>query len=196
MTGVIHPTAVIAGDVQLGAGSSVGPFCVVGIDGTEADAPCALGRASVVRSHTVLYRGVVTGDGFMTGHGVLIRESSVLGHHVSVGSHSVIEHHVRVADRVRIHSDCFIPEFSVLEEGCWIGPGVRLTNARYPNRPDTKDKLEGVTVGAGAVVGAGAILLPGVVIGAGATVGAGAVVVHDVAAGATVVGNPARTLTH
>jgi acetyltransferase-like isoleucine patch superfamily enzyme len=150
----------------------------------------------VVRSHTVLYRGVVAGDGFMTGHGVLIRESSVLGHHVSVGSHSVIEHHVRVADRVRIHSDCFIPEFSVLEEGCWIGPGVRLTNARYPNRPDTKDKLEGVTVGAGAVVGAGAILLPGVVIGAGATVGAGAVVVHDVAAGATVVGNPARTLTH
>jgi acetyltransferase-like isoleucine patch superfamily enzyme len=85
---------------------------------------------------------------------------------------------------------CFIPEHTVLEDGAWIGPGVRITNARYPNRPDTKANLEGVTIGRGAVVGAAAVLLPGVQVGEGAIIGAGAVVVRDVAPGAVVVGNP------
>ena len=76
----------------------------------------------------------------------------------------------------------------------WLGPGVIVTNARYPNRADTKDNLTGVRFGPGATVGAGVVLLPGISIGAGALVGAGAVVVHDVAAGATIVGNPGRSL--
>ncbi len=44
----------------------------------------------------------------------------------------------------------------------------------------------------GVLVGSGAVVLQGLHIGAGATIGAGAVVTHDVAAGATVVGVPAR----
>lgn len=45
----------------------------------------------------------------------------------------------------------------------------------------------------GCLIGQGAQVLPGRTVGAGSTVGAGAVVTHDVPAGATVVGNPART---
>lgn len=190
MTGDVHPSALIAPDAQLGVGASVGPFCTIGFDGDSG--PVILGAGSVIRSHTVLYRGVRAGEGLTTGHGVLVREASVLGDHVSIGSHTVLEHHVTVGDRVRIHSTCFIPELTTLEDGAWIGPGVRFTNARYPNRPDTKASLEGVTVARDAVVGAGVVVLPGVRIGAGALIGAGAVVVHDVPDGAVVVGNPAR----
>ena len=43
-------------------------------------------------------------------------------------------------------------------------------------------------------VGSGAKIIGGVVLGAGSRVGANAVVVHDVAAGATVVGIPARPI--
>ncbi|MDQ3936725.1 MAG: N-acetyltransferase, partial [Actinomycetota bacterium] len=44
----------------------------------------------------------------------------------------------------------------------------------------------------GCRIGGGAVLLPGVEVGEDAFVGAGAVVTRDVAAGALVVGVPAR----
>lgn len=192
MTSGVHPSAIVSDDTVLGAGTQIGPFTLVGVDG---DGPAVvLGEGTNLRSHTVVYRGVRAGAGLATGHGTLIREGTVLGDRVSIGSHSVLEHHVTVGDGVRIHSSCFVPEFTVLEDGAWLGPGVRITNARYPNRPDTKANLEGVTVARGAAVGAGAVLLPGVRIGEGALVGAGAVVVRDVPDGAVVVGNPARVV--
>ena len=192
MTASVHASAIVSEDSSIGPGSTVGAFVTVGVEGV-GDA-VHIGSASTLRSHTVVYRGVRGGDGLATGHGVLIREETVLGDDVSIGSHSVLEHHVSVGNRVRIHSSCFIPELTVLEDDCWIGPGVRITNARYPNRPDTKSRLEGVTVERHAVIGAAAVILPGVRVGEGALIGAGAVVVSDVAAGAVVAGNPARVL--
>lgn len=52
-----------------------------------------------------------------------------------------------------------------------------------------------VTIGDGAWVGIGAIILKGVHVGAGARIDAGAVVTRDVPDGATVTGNPARLTT-
>jgi len=51
-----------------------------------------------------------------------------------------------------------------------------------------------ITLGERAWVAARAIVLPGVSIGAGAAVGAGSVVTRDVAPGCTVAGNPARVV--
>jgi acetyltransferase-like isoleucine patch superfamily enzyme len=82
----------------------------------------------------------------------------------------------------------------VLEDGCWLGPGVMVTNARYPLSRNVKATLEGAHIERGAIIGASATLLPGVRIGARALVGAGAVVTRDVPPGAVVVGNPARII--
>ncbi len=92
---------------------------------------------------------------------------------------------------MRIHSGCFVPEFTILEDGCWIGPCVVITNAKFPQAKRTKELLSGVRVGMGAKIGANVTLLPGVNIGAGALVGAGSVVTKDVPALTVVVGNPA-----
>ena len=56
------------------------------------------------------------------------------------------------------------------------------------------DGAQAVRVCAWAAIGVNAVLLPGVTIGKGAIVGAGAVVTKDVPAGAVVVGNPARKI--
>ncbi len=190
---MIHPNAVIGDDVQIPTNAQVGPFVVVGLDG--AGSPPVLGEQAVLRSHSVVYRGSRIGARLHLGHGALVREECEFGDDVSVGSHSVVEHHVRLGHGVRLHSGCFVPEESVIEDGAWLGPGVIVTNARYPNREDTKASLDGVHIGIGAVVGAGVVLLPGVSLGAGCLVGAGAVVVDDVEPGTTIVGNPGRLVS-
>jgi len=173
----------------------LGPFVVLGEPPSDGKARLThIGPNAVIRSHTVIYAGNQIGAFFQTGHGALIREDNQIGDHVSVGSHSVVEHHVTIGNGVRIHSQAFVPEFTVLEDECWIGPCVCLTNARYPRSQGVKQALRGPTIGARARIGAGAIILPGVQIGAEALIGAGAVVTHDVPAGAVVVGNPARLM--
>jgi acetyltransferase-like isoleucine patch superfamily enzyme len=182
-------------NVALGIGSLVEDFCLVGVpprgarDGTLAT---TIGEGALIRSHTVIYAGNVIGRNFQTGNKVNIRESNSIGDDVSIGTLSVVEHHVHIGNHVRIHTQAFIPEFSVLEDGCWIGPNVVLTNAKYPQSPGVKDQLKGPTICTGAKIGANSTLLPGVIIGANALVGAGTVVVRDVPPGAVVVGNPSR----
>ena len=188
---MIHASAIVAPGVRVGD-VILGPFVVIGVDGPDGETE--LGSGTVIRSHSVVYRGTRLGKGVHVGHGVLIREHTTVGDHASVGSHCMIEHHVVIGAGARLHGGCFVPEHSEIGEGAWLGPGVIVTNARYPNRPDTKASLEGVTVAAGAVVGAGAVLLPGITVGRGALVGAGAVVVRDVPEEARIVGNPGRAL--
>ena len=153
-----------------------------------------IGRQAVIRSHSVIYAGNRIGERFQTGHGVMLRELNEIGDDVSIGTHSIIEHHVKIGQQVRIHSNVFIPEYSIIEAGAWIGPNVVFTNALYPLSRDAKQTLTGPHILAGAKIGANATLLPGVIIGKNALVGAGAVVVAHVPDGKVVVGNPARVI--
>lgn len=74
-------------------------------------------------------------------------------------------------------------------EGALIGPFCMFENVNH-----RKEGPEGlpISVGRGAWIGAGCILLPGAVVGDGATVGAGSVVRGEVPAGETWAGVPAR----
>jgi acetyltransferase-like isoleucine patch superfamily enzyme len=190
-------TTKIYPNVLFGDGSTTEDFCIVGAPPrgvAEGEMQTVIGAGAVIRSHTVIYAGNVIGRSFQTGNKVNIRESNEIGDDVSIGTLSVVEHHVKIGHGVRIHTQAFVPEFSILEDGCWIGPNVVLTNAKYPLSPGVKDNLAGPVIRRGARIGANATILPGVVIGEDAMVGAGAVVVRDVPARAVVAGNPARVI--
>ena len=176
-----------------------GPLSIVGTPprgARDGELPTTIGDGGIIRSHTVVYAGNVIGCNFQTGNKVNIRELNEIGNDVSVGTLSVIEHHVTIGNDVRIHTQAFVPEYSVLEDGCWLGPNVVLTNAKYPLSPGAKHELAGPVIRRGAKIGANATILPGVVVGEDALVGAGTVVVRDVPAGAVIVGNPGRVIGH
>lgn len=181
--------------VVIGEGSVVEDYCVIGAPPRgrkPGELATSIGARAVLRSHTVIYAGNRIGGNFQTGNKVNIRESNEIGDNVSIGTLSVIEHHVRIGNGVRMHSQVFVPEFTVIEDGAWLGPNVVITNAKYPLSPGAKEMLAGPLIKKGAKIGANATILPGVVIGVNSLVGAGSVVTKDVPDNAVVAGNPAR----
>ena len=183
--------------VTLGTGSVVEDYVIIGSPprGKKAgELQTILGKGAVIRSHTVIYAGNRIGERFQTGNKVNIREMNEIGDNVSIGTLSVIEHHVRIGNGVRMHSQVFVPEFTVIEDDAWLGPHVVITNAKYPLSPEVKETLAGPLIKMGAKIGANATILPGVVIGVNSLVGAGSVVTKDVPDNAVVAGNPARLI--
>jgi len=183
--------------VVIGEGTIIEEFCVIGNPprGKEdGELPTVIGPGGLIRSHTVIYAGNSIGDNFQSGNKVNIREENEIGDNVSVGTLSVVEHHVRIGSRVRIHTQVFVPEYTVIEDDAWLGPNVVITNAKYPQSPGAKESLDGPIIMRGAKIGANATILPGMVVGKNALVGAGSVVTKNVPENAVVVGNPARVI--
>lgn len=184
-------------NVKTGKNCEIGMYVVIGFpakDKKEGELETKIGDYAIVRSHTVIYAGNEIGNNFQTGHGVFIRELNKIGSNVSIGTHSIIEHHVIIEDHVRIHSQAFIPEYTVLKKGCWIGPNAILTNAKYPLSPNVKKDLKGPIIEENAKIGANVTILPGITIGRNSIVGAGSVVTKDVPPNCVVVGNPAKVI--
>ena len=191
------------GNYTLHANVSFGPdviiedYCIIGVPPRgkkDGELKTIIQSGAHIRSHSVIYAGNQIGINFQTGNKVNVRELNEICDNVSIGTLSVVEHHVSIGNRVRIHSQVFIPEYSVLEDDTWIGPNVVLTNAKYPLFPGVKENLRGPIIREGARIGANATILPGVVIGKNSLVGAGSVVASDVPDGSVVVGNPAKVV--
>jgi len=183
--------------VVIGNGSIVEDYCIIGVPPRgkkEGELSTTIGGKAILRAHTVIYAGNRIGNNFQTGNKVNIRESNEIGNNVSIGTHSVIEHHIRIGNNVRIHSLVFVPEFTIIEDGAWLGPNVIVTNAKYPLSKEVKETLAGPIVKKGAKIGANSTILPGLVIGVNSLVGAGSVVTKDVPDNAVVAGNPARLI--
>lgn len=194
---MISPRATIYPNVVFGQNCVVEDYAIVGAPPkgcAPGELETRIGDNAVIRSHTVIYAGNQIGDNFQTGNKANIRECNQIGNNVSVGTLSIIEHSVTVGNGVRIHSQAFIPEFTVLEDECWLGPNVVLTNAKYPKSPGVRHTLKGPLIQRGAILCANCTVLPGVNVGALALIGAGSVVTKDVGAETVVVGNPAQAV--
>ena len=140
------------------------------------------------------------GEGCTVWAGAVVRAGAVLGPRGTLGRGAYVDAGVRIGPDAKIQDRALVYAPARLGAGVFVGPGAILTNDRRPRAvgPDLRKKdatgwvAEGVTVGDGAAIGAGAVVVAGTTIGPWAMVGAGAVVTRDVPAFALVVGTPAR----
>lgn len=153
---------------------------VIGLKYKKKCQPVRFGNKCTVRTGSILYADVITGDDFQTGHNTVIREHTVFGNHIVVGTNTVIEGDVTIGDFVKIESNCFIPTHTTIGNLVFIGPGVVLTNDRYPQKMRDQYQPEGPIIEDGVTLGGGVVLVPGVRIGKGSFVAAGAVVTKDI----------------
>lgn len=152
----------------------------------------SLGPGARLRSGTVLYAGSRIGSRLNTGHHVVIRENCAIGNDVSVWSNTVIDYGCRIGDGVKIHSNCYVAQYTVIDEDAFLAPGVTIANDLYPRVPGSRTFMSGPHIEAGARIGVNVTLLPFVRIGAGALIGSGAVVTRDIPPGMVAYGSPAR----
>jgi serine acetyltransferase len=97
-----------------------------------------------------------------------------------------------VGSMANIGGESNIGHFVFINRGTSIGHHVEL--ADFVSIGPAAVLAAGVHVGRGAVIGAGAVILPGIKIGENSVVGAGAIVTKSVSPHSLVTGNPARTV--
>ena len=126
----------------------------------------------------------------------------VVGDETKIGTFVEIQKNAVVGARCKISSHTFICEGVVIHDEVFVGHGVMFTNDRYPRataaggslQTESDWKVVRTEVKRGASIGSNATVMCGVTIGEGALVGAGAVVTRDVQDFAIVAGVPARQL--
>jgi UDP-2-acetamido-3-amino-2,3-dideoxy-glucuronate N-acetyltransferase len=122
-----------------------------------------------------------------------------IGDDTRIGAFVEIQKNAAIGARCKISSHTFICEGVTIEDEVFVGHGVIFINDLDPHatsegKPQSEADWQVIPtrVCRGASIGSGAVILAGITIGARALVGAGAVVTHDVPPAAVVMGNPAR----
>lgn len=125
-----------------------------------------------------------------------------IGDDTRIGTFVEVQKNAKIGQRCKISSHTFVCEGVTIEDEVFIGHGVTFVNDMFPKATAGTGKLQTeadwtcvkTLVKRGASIGSGVTILGNVTIGEGALVGAGSVVTRDVPAGTIVAGNPARVL--
>ena len=179
-------------DLQIGDGLVADDGVTLGYASSRSAAQrLVLGPGARLRTGTVLYAGVEIGSGFQSGHHVIVREGTRIGDQVAVWSNAVIDYGCVIGNRAKIHCNCYVAQFTELEDDVFLAPGVTIANDLFPGNPESAAAMAGPLIRAGAQIGVNATILPYVTIGAGAIVGAGSVVTRDIPPATVAYGHPA-----
>ena len=161
----------------------------------QAVRPFAVEPSFFVHPTAVVDTGVTIGAGTKIWHFSHVLQGSAIGDNCNLGQNVVVGPRGRVGNGCKIQNNVSLYEGVVLEDYVFCGPSMVFTNVYNPRAEIRKmGQLRPTLVKRGATLGANCTIVCGVTIGAYAFVGAGAVVTRDVPAHALMVGNPARRI--
>lgn len=159
-----------------------------------ADHTLRIGENACIRFGTVIYGGSTIGSGLATGHNVVIREENEIGDRFNVWNNTTIDYGCKIGNNVKIHCNCYVAQFTVIEDNAFMAPGVTIANDIHPGCDFSAQCMRGPHIEEGVEIGVNVTILPFVRIGAHSVIGSGAVVNKDVPPGSVVVGNPGRVI--
>ncbi len=146
---------------------------------------------------------VVLGEDVKIFHPSLVNlYGCTIGQGTKIGAFVEIQKNSSVGARCKVSSHTFICEGVLVEDEVFIGHGVMFTNDKYPRAANADGSLqseadwavEKTVIKRTASIGSNATIVCGITIGEGALVGAGAVVTRDVPPYAIVAGVPAKVV--
>src|ERR671912_1293676 len=125
-----------------------------------------------------------------------------IGAETKIGAFVEIQKNASIGERCKISSHTFVCEGVTIEDEVFVGHGVMFTNDRHPQAVNEDGTLQTeadwavvpTLVRRRAAIGSNTTIIAGVTIGASALVGAGAVVTIDVPDYAVVAGGVGRGL--
>jgi UDP-3-O-[3-hydroxymyristoyl] glucosamine N-acyltransferase len=144
--------------------------------------PLADVKTAAIGPRTKIWQFVVVLPGAQIGSDCNINALCLIENDVMVGNRVTVKSGVQLWDGVRLGDDVFV---------C---PNVTFTNDKYPRSKHRPPVFAVTEVKHGASIGANSTILCGVTIGEGALIGAGSVVTRNVPAGEVWAGNPARRM--
>lgn len=150
-------------------------------------------RQPQIHPTAVVDEGAVIGQGTKIWHFCHISAKSVLGDECQLGQNVFIDNDVVVGNGVKIQNNVSLYKGVMVADQCFIGPSAVFTNVINPRAAVVrKSEFKPTQLEKGVSIGANATIVCGVTLGAFAFVGAGAVVTEDVKPYALVVGVPAK----
>lgn len=148
-----------------------------------------------VHQTAIVDPGASIGAGTRIWHWVHVCSGAEIGSGCSLGQNVYVGNDVRIGNNVKVQNNVSVYDAVTLEDDVFCGPSMVFTNVYNPRSAVTrKDEYRRTVVRRGATLGANCTIVCGVTVGAYAFVGAGAVVNRDVADFALMLGVPARQL--
>jgi acetyltransferase-like isoleucine patch superfamily enzyme len=135
-------------------------------------------------------------------------ENIIIGSNVYIGHRTILKGYYKnsmtIGSGTWIGQNCFFHSAGGLHIGnnVGIGPGVQILTSQHETGNKNKAiiraplQFKPVSIGSDSDIGMGAMILPGVTIGKGAMIGAGSVVTRDVPDYAVVAGSPAKLIRY
>lgn len=133
MSALIHPTAIVDVNAELGEGVEVGPGAIIG-------PRCTVGAGTIIAARVILEQNVRVGEQVKIGVGSVLggppqdlkfkgEETWVeVGDRTTIREYSTINRGTSQSFRTTVGTDCFLMSYVHLAHDCHVGNGVIISN--------------------------------------------------------------------